>query len=361
MSDEASDATEDGLRIVRLKAHNLLAPMASALPRQVVTAMWRADFRSWLLSERPSLVHFHNPHPPGALARAAADCSTLGIPYVISTHGFVEFSDNGGFLGLPAVQRRLFRSFVTEPVARVARSAARVLMLSPQEESILLAMGVDRARLEVVTNGVDHYFGEATQESERLALTARFNLPPGRPIVFFVGNHTANKGIDVLLRAIPLLKSKAVIVIGGAIRSEREHAALLASARLQRDDPRLLFTDFITKEELRALYQSADVFAFPSYADTLPLVILEAMTAGLPVVATRVGGIPYEVTPETGELIGPGDPTELAAGIDKLITSGDLRKLKGAAGRTRCLELFDWDKSAAKAVAIYAEILSVRS
>jgi glycosyltransferase involved in cell wall biosynthesis len=121
---------------------------------------------------------------------------------------------------------------------------------------------------------------------------------------------------------------------------------------------KLLFTDFITREELRALYHSVDLFVFPSRADTLPLVILEAMASGLPVVSTLIGGIPFEVSADTGILMKPGDPAVLALALDRLCADEPLRKAMGDAGRARVTQLFNWEKSAEQAVAIYEDVVS---
>jgi alpha-maltose-1-phosphate synthase len=361
MADSDGETIEDGLRIVRQKARNLVLPLQKFLPREAVSIAWRPDIKSWLGDGRFDIVHFHNPHPPGALKAAAQACLELKIPYVISTHGFVEFNEFSRGFGVPAWQKPLLEILVRRPVVGVAQNAARVLMLSPQEEPILTEMGVDRRNLRVVSNGVDPYFAEQIPDGERQNLIARFALPPGRPVMLYVGNHTANKGLDVLLRALPIMREKAVAVVAGAIRSQEEHARLLADNGLPAGDERLLFTDFITREELRALYQSADMFVFPSRADTLPLVILEAMVSGLPVVSTLIGGIPFEVTPETGILMKPGDPVPLAAALDRLCADASLRKGMGAAGRARVTKIFNWETSAKQAVAIYEEILAERS
>ena len=348
---------EDGLRIVRRKAKNILLPIQRFLPRQATTMAWRADLLELLRDGNFDVVHLHNPHPPGALREVANICAKLKIPYVISTHGFVEFNDFSRGFEAPAWQKQLLRWLVRQPVVEVARGAARVLMLSPCETPILSAMGVPVERLRVVTNGVDPYFAEALPDAERQRLVHRFALPSGRPLMFFVGNHTPNKGIGTLLRALPLMREDAVAVIAGQIRSSDEHLRLLASCGLTPDDPRLRFTDFLTKDELRALYRSVDLFVFPSRADTLPLVILEAMVSGLPVVSTRVGGIPFEVAPETGILVEPNDPDALAKALDTVCADAAMRARLGAAGRSRAIETFNWKRSAELAVAIYREII----
>jgi glycosyltransferase involved in cell wall biosynthesis len=246
-------------------------------------------------------------------------------------------------------------------LVEVARGAARVLMLSPHEEPILRGMGVAADRMHVVPNGVDRYFLEALPESERVRLVARFALPSDRPLLLFVGNHTFNKGLDVLLRALGMMRESAAVIIAGAIRSRAENEKLILSSGLAPADRRFLFTDYITKEELRALYHSVDAFVFPSRADTLPLVILEAMASSLPVVATRVGGIPFEITPDEGLLVAPGDPVQLAEGLDRVCRDPEARHRMGVSARQRVIAHFDWRVSAGLALDIYAQVLASRN
>ena len=356
MSDRDQDAVDGRLRIAYRRPGNAVSSIASMLPRQLVTMMWRPKLGEWLRDFAPDVVHLHNPHPPGALALAARTCDSMGIPYVISTHGFVEFNDFSRGYGAPLWQRPLLERLVRKPVVEVARGAARVLMLSPYEESILRGMGVAHDRLRIVPNGVDRYFLEPPAEAERDRLVARFELPRGAPLLLFVGNPTVNKGLDVLLRALPMMRERAVAIIAGAIRSRAENEKLILSSGLELTDPRFRFTDYVTREELRSLYHSVDAFVFPSRADTLPLVILEAMAAGLPVVASNIGGIPYQVTADEGFLVPSGEPAELARALDLVCRDPTMRGRMGASGRRRVLEHFDWAASTALAVKIYEDV-----
>ena len=359
MADRDEDVADGRMKLTLRRPSNILLPFESVLPRSVTTMMWRPQIRPWLKAVSPLIAHLHNPHPVGALFLAAEACNSLNVPYVISTHGFVEFNDFSNGFGLPEWQKPLVDHFVRRPLVAVARGAARILMLSPQEEPILLGMGVSRDRLAVVTNGVDPYFSKSVEESERVRLVARFKLPENATLLLFVGNHTLNKGLDVLLSALGMMKERAVAIIAGAIRSKAENDELVRSSGLTSKDPRFQFTDYISKEELRALYQSVDVFVFPSRADTLPLVILEAMASGLPIVATSVGGIPFQVTPDDGILVPPGDASSLAEALDRVSGDQNLRTHMGASGRNRVIKHFDWETSAHRAVAIYEEVVGV--
>jgi alpha-maltose-1-phosphate synthase len=362
MGDAQRTETDDALTIHYAPCTNLLNRIGGDkwLPRGIRTLFWRVDFGAWLDRIKPDIVHLHNPHPPGALRAAARACDARAIPYVISTHGFVEFDDYATAFGAKPWQRPIIDWLIRRPLVKTAQGAARILMLSPEERPIFDRMAIPEARLGVIPNGVDPWFLDSLDEAVRQRDVARFVLPADVPKILYVGNHTPNKGIDVLLKAMTRMRQPAIAVIGGGIRSPEEHQAMLNDAGFDMASGRALFTDFLTRDELKGLYQSCDIFAFPSRADTLPLVILEAMVSRLPVVATRIGGIPFEVTADTGALIESGDADALARELDRLAADPALREQMGEAGRSRAISIFNWDRSAEGSVAIYQDILAAR-
>jgi len=101
------------------------------------------------------------------------------------------------------------------------------------------------------------------------------------------------------------------------------------------------------------------VFVLPSREEGLPISVLEAMAAGLPVVASRVGGIPELVVDgETGLLVPPRDPQAMAAALRRLVDDPDLRRRLGAAGRARAEELFDLPAFRQAHLDLYERLLS---
>ena len=112
---------------------------------------------------------------------------------------------------------------------------------------------------------------------------------------------------------------------------------------------------------LHALYARADVFVHTTRYEGSSLVTLEAMAHGLPVVATRAGGIPDKVCDgETGRLVDPGDVDGLARGLSELAQDAALREAMGSRGRKRAVEGFGWPALAARTVALYEELLGAR-
>jgi len=117
------------------------------------------------------------------------------------------------------------------------------------------------------------------------------------------------------------------------------------------------FTGFVPYRHLINNYRYADVFVNSSLSDSFPLPILEAMACELPVVATRVGGIPDAVANgKTGLLVEPGDAVTLAEAMLRLLSDEDLRKSMGKAARKQAVELFSWEQIVTKLLYLYENI-----
>jgi len=115
----------------------------------------------------------------------------------------------------------------------------------------------------------------------------------------------------------------------------------------------------VSEPVLHALYQTADVFVHATRYEGSSLVTLEAMAHGLPVIATRAGGIPDKVVEgETGFLVDPGDVGALGARVAELVGDPARRSAMGALGRTRARSLFAWPGIASRTIALYEELLA---
>ncbi|MDB4916842.1 MAG: glycosyltransferase family 1 protein [Gemmatimonadetes bacterium] len=361
MSDRGGTSQRGRLGIRYFRCHNKLGRLSRFAPRQLVSLLWTSKIPEHIAATRPELVHFHNPFPPGALRSATQMCRRLGIPYVISSHGFVEMSGFATAFRVKAFVRPLVRLLIEKPFAQAVRAADRIFILSPLEQEGVAALGIPPERQIVVTNGVDAEFAVPVPAEVRTTLSHRLAWRSDVTNLLFVGNLTHNKGIDLLLHAMKRIRAPVRLVVGGALRSPGQASDLLRGAGLSERDDRIVFTDFLTFDELRALYQLADVFVFPSRADTLPLVILEAMVSGLPVVASNVGGIPYEVTPDCGIVFPSEDVEALASAIDELVCDAPRRQRMGAAARSRAASHFSWTRSAEKSCRAYSDVLDERA
>jgi glycosyltransferase involved in cell wall biosynthesis len=173
----------------------------------------------------------------------------------------------------------------------------------------------------------------------------------------FLANHTPNKGLGVLFEAFSRLRCPYRLIVGGEQRAQVDYARALAACG---PDQQIVLTGRLSDAEVAALYRRADLFVFPTLADTFPLVVLEAMAHGLPVVASKVGGIPHQVTSDTGILVEPGDGAGLAIALERLATAppGALREM-GLRARQRVSQEFSWERAAALAFAGYRRVLRV--
>jgi alpha-maltose-1-phosphate synthase len=346
-----------GLVQHEFRAISAFGALGNAVPKGLQSITYRApSLATHIRKTKPLLVHFHNPHPARALWHLARTCLDVGIPYVISSHGFVEFANPAQWIG-SSLKRVAFAGLVDKPFREAVRHSSGILMTSPPENATLDILGVPLSKRHLVTNGHDPFFSASATQQDISETKAKFGIDSRVPCFFFLGNHTPNKGIDTLLAACHLAKVPWRLLVGGAIRDTAEHAGLTQTHRIQDLTSRVVFTDFLSSTDLRAVYQSVNAFVFPSRADTLPLVILDAMASGLPVIATRIGGIPFQVDESNGILIEPNSPEALAVAMDKLASAPDLRKQLAEGSRRRVNERFNWDVSAKSALNAYRLVL----
>jgi len=188
----------------------------------------------------------------------------------------------------------------------------------------LLEIGVDAAKLKIVRCGVD-----AEQFSRRLGFVANEVVKIG-----LVGRLVEKKGIDTLIKAVTLVKQKGLsfeLLIAGSGPLDNELAQLVKTLGL--DSTEVQFLGAMPHAEVAAFITSLDMFVLPckqdSYGDMdgVPVVLMEAMLSGVPVISTELSGIPELVINEiTGLLVKPNNETALADAIIRLVNDETLRQ-----------------------------------
>jgi glycosyltransferase involved in cell wall biosynthesis len=284
--------------------------------------------------ERPHIVHA-NSSKAGFLGRLAA--AITGVPIRIFTvHGWAFSAYSGIASKLYLWSDRLMRPLTTTIVC-VAES---------ERASGLRAGTCTRDRTVVIHNAVDAGAMPVADPGD--------GTPP---VLVSVGRFKYPKDFVTLLKALALVGGSAfrTLIVGDGpdrplIERELRELELDATVELtgeRADVPRLL--------------ADADVFVLSSRSEGLPLSVLEAMAAGLPIVATRVGGVPELLTDdETGLLVPPANAEALATALIRVAGSPDLRRRLGASARRRALEQFDLPRFRREHLELYRDELARR-
>jgi hypothetical protein len=196
----------------------------------------------------------------------------------------------------------------------------------------LLSDGVQADRVQVIHNGID----PGRVRSSARDLRQELGIAPGDFVVCSLGTLLPLKGFDILMRSVAALPPRAHLLIAGDGPSRPALEQLRGELGLASRVHFLGRTD-----DVMAVYQSSDVFALASLQEGFPLVTIEAALAGLPVVATRVGGNPESVADGvSGLLVQPGDHEAMAAALLRLLGDPGLRARMGEAGRRNATSLF---------------------
>lgn len=210
------------------------------------------------------------------------------------------------------------------------------------------------ADLDVVPNSVPLI--APLPADERRLLRVELVGDPDRPIILTLGRLTRQKGYDILLRAFATVHQshpEACLLIAGSGPDHEALTALAASLGLH-DHARLLGS----RPDPEQLLGAADIFVSSSRWEGLPLAVLEAMAARLPIVATSVGDIPRVLTENTGLIVPPDDAGALAAGLGRLLDDAGLRRNLGQGARARIEDEYSVEVWCDRLLAIYADVVA---
>jgi glycosyltransferase involved in cell wall biosynthesis len=280
---------------------------------------------------RPSVVHTHGFRPDVLDATVAR---YLGVPTATTVHGF---TGGGWRLAIyERIQRLAFRRF--DAVVAVSRPLA----------DQLAADGVPRERLHVVPNA----FTPTAPPLDRVAARRALSLPSDRFVAGWVGRLSPEKGADVLIDGVARLTAApvSVSVIGDGPDGE---ALRTRAVELGLGD-RIAWHGAVP--DASSLFRAFDVLILSSRTEGCPIVLLEAMAAGVPIIATRVGGVPEVVTPSEAILIPADDPAALAAALLDLYHARERAAARARAAHDRLLAQFQPEAWVARYDELYRRI-----
>jgi glycogen(starch) synthase len=294
-----------------------------------------------ILALRADLVHVHLGEDLAILPLGAAAARLHHLPLVLTVHTSLRYT-----LAVSDLRSAILKA-LGGPIERWGEhSADAVLVITPRLRRLLLSDDVEEDRVHLLPPGVNPSLFEGPFEDPFAGL--------GKPRVLFVGRLAPQKGVRTLVAAASLLKhpSAQVLLVGDG----PERPALEREAERIGVGDRLRFLGFVAHERLPAAMAHADVLVLPSVYEELGTVLLEAMWAGLPIVASRIGGIPDVIEDGVnGLLVPPCDPEALARAIDRVLADRPLAYQLSEEAQARAKD-YDWEVLAGRVLQVYRDI-----
>ena len=340
----------DGVKVVRYKVFNQLAPVLNMA--QKISYRWRLP--------RNDLIRtvYSGPLLPGLLAdmgkiKADVVCASsfplmhmhyaamvarrLRVPLVL--HGGLHPQDGWGF------DRKVIYRLIDKADAYIANTN--------YERDFLLGKDIDGRKIHVVGVGTDP---ERFARASGAAIRAKYNLD-GHPVVTYVGQQGGHKGIETLLKGLPLVWRQApetrLIIAGSRTKYSAVIDGMIAELTPEERAKIIVIPDF-EEDEKPQIIAAGDIFASPSGFESFGITYLEAWAAGKPVIGCRSGAIPSVISDGlNGILVDYKDHRELAGALLELIFDPDMRHRLAEKGREHVLKNYTWPIVARKFRSIY--------
>ncbi|MGY1812678.1 glycosyltransferase family 4 protein [Blastococcus sp. SYSU D00820] len=287
------------------------------------------------------VVHAHQGEDLATLPLGRLAARRHGCPLVVTLHCSVGHTLTGR-----SVRTRLLRALGGWIERSAVRRADAVVVLTDRAAAAVRADGVPAGRVTTIPSGFD----------PALFAPGGADLFPGlgRPRIGYVGRLAPQKRADLLVEAFGRMREEAQLVVVGDGPDRALVGQRIAESPARE---RITATGFVEHSAVPAVLGSLDVLVLPSAYEEMGSVLTEAMAAGLPAVASAVGGIPEVVADGgTGLLVPPGDVGALAAALDRLVADPALRERLARGARERARG-YAWPHLAARVADVYARAL----
>jgi L-malate glycosyltransferase len=308
--------------------------------------------------------------------RLAADLRRDGIDIVhaYSFYGNVFAVPAARLAGVPVVIASIRDRgvYLTPNQKRAQRYACRladcVLVNAESIRDWLVQDGYDPGRIVVIRNGIDMSHFRPAPGTEAGGVHREFGFPAGAPLVILVSRLNPSKGVADLVDAAAIVAATRpdvrVLIVGGGepvstaggVVEDTAYRAELGE-RVRRLGLERVVAFAGHRSDIPRLLQASTLSVLPSLSEGLPNAVLESMAAGVPVVATAVGGVPEIVTDgRTGLLVPPASPAALAAALERLLAEPALAARLGAAGHQLVVERFSMERMVRATEQLYHDL-----
>lgn len=293
----------------------------------------------FLRAEKFDLIHAHLSYANilGCLAGYFA-----GIPVITTLHSTSHD---------PKQKRRL----ITRLEDVILRTIARRIIAVGHNVAAIYQPRLGSRTIDIIPNGVPPAI--ELSPSARRELRREIAGDETCVVIISVGRIVLAKGYEDLIEAFAIVHRqdpRTILVIAGTGSLFEKIKSKISEMHLEG-----AVNCLGARSDIPQLLAASDIYASSSHWEGLPVAVLEAMMAGLPIVATSVGEIPRVVTPQTGLLVPPHKPACLAEALRELVSAPDKTRAMGAAARTRAMQEYSLDTWIKKLTSLYEETLSV--
>ena len=296
------------------------------------------------------LVHIHELWHHAHFS-ASTIAHRVGRPYVVSPHGMLST----WALAHKAWKKRVYWAAAQ---GRTLKRATAIHAMTADEVTDIRGRGLVN-RVALITNGIEPE--EYRDLPPKDALSRIYPQLAGKQVVLFLGRIHPIKGLDLLASAFGSVARDRddvrLVIAGPNTYGYRSRVETMLSE--QQVLEKSVFTGMLTGTEKLAALSGSDILVLPSYSEASPIVTLEAMTCGMPVIATRVGGYP-EVAQAGAGMIIDTDSQQLASALRTMLESQELRRSMGKRGQELVEERFTWDRIGGQMLELYQDLVHSR-
>jgi glycosyltransferase involved in cell wall biosynthesis len=332
----------EGIPVKRFKAYSLKGDMQYSVIPSMMTTIFKGKW---------DIIHAHSYGYFPSHVGSWASRSKRG-KFVFTPHFHPGETTWGG------KRRRKIRSLYDRYLAKgVMEKACKIICVSEGERRLLIDAGITPDKIVIVPDSVDILRFEGLRKG---SFKKTYGIKDD--FVLFVGRLAKNKGLEYLIEAVPevlrYLPQTRFVLIG---EDEGMYEKLMGRAKVLGIERSVLFTGALDDKSVSQAYIDCEVFVLPSEFEAFGIVLIEAMAAKKPCVATKVGGMLYVVKDgKTGILVDYGDSHQLATAICELLGNEPKRMAFGFSGRELAFENFAIEKVVDRLENVYREVAGTR-